>query len=385
MVMWFKAFLHRLKLSDFWGTREEFYEQLARSYENREGLRFFFDSEYKIASAAKTRNDSRAYALRVMRSKLARGNTTRFTDILGSVMPAGDRLLLSALDDAPDKALLMRTIAESIKEQRRMQQMVRGRVVPPLLILPGAFGFAYIMATQSLPIIQKVAPPGVWTPFNAAVRDFSNFIGLHGLTAVGVLLLAAAFFMYQIPRWTSRFRRRIEDMTPTMATVLFPVFPIALPLILYRDHQAGMLFNALSVLLQSGATLKDALQTVKRQSRPWLRQHITSILRRLEANPTGYQRAFEAGLMSSHMLARLSSQIRSNPNFDEVLIRLGQQGSAEIREVVGKQMGRLNGILLGMGGAMVVFMWVGQMSISQSMQEELSPTKQMSNRMQGKG
>lgn len=373
--------LHHLNLRGFHAKREEFYEQLARAQENREGLRFFLEAELKISAAPKTRDSSRAYALRLMRARLARGDSNKFSGILGAVMPAGDMLMLSALDDAPDKAALLRAIAHSIREQRAMKKVVRGRMLPPLLILPGALGFTYILATKSLPIIVKVAPPEVWTPFNMAVRIFSEFVSVWGAHVVAAIAASAVFFAYQLPRWTGKWRTRLEAMSPKTATLLFPVLPVALPLVLYRDFQAGMTFNALAVLLRSGRTLKDSLSAIRRTSRPWLRWHIHRVLTYLEANPTGYQRAFESGLMSAHMLARLSSEIRATPRFDEVLIRLGNQGSAEVREMVDRQMFVLNAMLLGMGGLLVVFVWLGQLSISQSMQQELSPTKQMSKRL----
>jgi type II secretory pathway component PulF len=384
MLKLLKQMLHNLNLSDFRGKRDEFYDQLARSHDNREGLRFFLDAELKIAVARRTRDSSRAYALRLMRTTLARGDNPSYANILSAVMPADDMLLLAALDDAKDKAGLLRVIAQTIRERAQMVKLVRSRVIPPLLILPGAFGFTYIMATQSIPIIMKVAPPGVWTPFNALVRDFALFVAGN----TGLLLLGAAFgaalVMYLLPRWTGGLRTQIEGMSPGLATLLFPVMPFALPMIVYRDFQAGLMFNALSVMLQSGRTLKEALLGIRKRSRPWLRWHLTRVLRQLETNPTAYQQAFESGLMSPLMLARLSSQMRSNPKFDEVLVGLGQKGAVEVREVVDKQMSKLNTMLLVMGGAVVVFVWIGQLSISQSMQNELSPAKQMGRQSQSR-
>lgn len=375
-----KHLIKHLQLAGFRSARDEFYEALARSYDNREGLRFFLEAELKISMARKTRDASRAYALRLMRAKLARGDNSTFVRILGAVMPAQDLMLLSALDDAPDKSELMRMIARTIREQRLMRQTVRNRILPPLLILPGAFGFCYLMATRMLPIIEKVAPPGVWTPFNSAVRGFSGFMADHGLSTVALVTCLGALLSYQLPRWTGRMRSLFEGMTPNMATLVFPIMPWVLPLIVYRDFQAGQLFSVLSVMLQSGRTLKEALMAIRRRAQPWMRWHLGRVIRYLEVNPTGYQRAFEGGVVSAHMLARLSSQMRSSPRFDDVLIRLGQEGTAEVREVVNKQMTLLNAVLLSLGAGLVVFVYIGQLSISQSLQEELSPSKQMMRR-----
>lgn len=373
--------IHNLKLSGFRSKRDEFYEQLARSYENKEALRSFLDEEYKIAMSSSTRNDSRAYALRIMRNRLAKGDQSKLSQLMRDVMPDQDSMMLGALDDAPDKAAMMRQIALAIQAQRKLMSIVKGKLVPPLLILPGAFGFAYVMATKSIPIIVKIAPPEVWSPFNQVVRSFAEFLSGYGFMTIGIIVALVFFFSYQLPRWTGRWRSRFEQVKPSTAALLFPVAPFILPLAIYRDVQAGLMFSALAVMLQSGRTLNDSLQTVRNNAQPWMRWHMKKIQSHLEERTTEYSQAFAKGLLSPQLLARLSSQIRNNPRFDQVLISLGTTGGDEIRVEVEKQTSKINMMLLSAGGLMVVLMMVGQLSISQSMTEEMSPQKQMAKRL----
>lgn len=381
MIKFFKTFFRDFQLSAFRAKRDEFYDQLARSYDDKEQLRDFLSAELKIAKNPRTSNSSRALALKIIQTRLASGDQSRYRQLFDGVMPAGDRMMLSALDDAPDKAALMRQIAHNVREQKKLIGIVKGKVIPPMLILPGAFIFSYVMATQSLPIIVKIAPPEVWTFFNMAVRLFAEFVAKYGLISIGVIALLGTFFVYQLPRWTGRLRTRLEQVSPGMGAVLFPVAPFILPIGIYRDVQAGMMFSALSVMLQSGRTLNDSLAEIRNNSQPWMRSHIRKILAHLEINTTEYAQAFSKGLLSPQLLARLSSQIRTNPRFDQILINLGKSGGEEVRLEVEKQTSTVNFILLTFGGLMVVFMMVGQLSISGSMTEEMSPQKQMMRKM----
>jgi type II secretory pathway component PulF len=367
-----------IKLQAFWRARAEFYEELAASYAANEALREFLNEELRISMTPATANPSRVAALRIMRSRLAGGESVRLSTIIGPALPQNDSMMLAAVDDAKDKPALLRSIAQAVREQKLLRSLVLQKAIPPLLLFPGAFAFAYIMATQSLPVIVKIAPAAVWeSGMNGYVRAFASFLAVHGFTSLVAVLAVAAVFTRALPRWIGRWRAKLEAVSPSTALLLFPVCPFLVPLSIFRDVQVGLLFSALAVMLRSGRTLTDALATIRRNSQPWMRWHLRKVLQHLETNPTEYRQAFSKGLMSPLLLSRLSSQMRTNPNFDAVLVRLGLEGSVEIRKVVDRQMSVINAFLLSVGGAVVVFMMVGQLNISQSLTEELSPAKQM--------
>jgi len=380
-MSFFKRLQQTLTLGGFRRKRDDFYDQMARSWENKEPLRDFLEAELKIARDPKTKNASRAAALKIIRNRLQSGGQNRYSQLLATVMPQGDRLMLTALDDATDKAKLMRKIANSVRQQRLLLSMVKKKVLPPLMILPGAFIFAYVMATKSIPVIVDVAPPEVWDTFNMSVRRFAEYLAHHSGKSIAVVVALIALLVYQLPRWTGPMRARFEAFSPSAATMLFPVAPWILPLSIYRDVQAGLMFSALAVMLQSGRTLNDAMKAIAQNSSPWMRWQVRKILNHLETRPTEYQKAFAKGLVSPSLLARLSSQIRTNPRFDEVLISLGETAGVEIREEVDKQTSKINFMLLAAGGALVVFMMAGNLAISTKMGEEMSPQKQMMKKM----
>lgn len=366
-----------LQLMDFRSKRDEFYLQLAKSLERRERLRTFLFEEQKIAKAKATRDSSRDFAMQRMINKLSQGQDFRISQILAEVMPKEDQLMLSAVDQAKDKAETLRSLVTAIREQKQARALIYKSMFPPMVMLPGVFIFSYVLATQSIPIIAKIAPPEVWTPYNAAVRDFSENVANHGFKVMGILLALVVFMAYQMPRWKGPLRGRIERIPQGVGLLIFPVFPIALPLSIYRDFQVSLLLTSLAVLLKSGSTLTGALDSLRSTAQPWMQWHLRRVSRHLYVAPTEYVDAFAKGLLSPKLLARLATTIRSDTRFDRVLIDMGTQGIAEVRREIEKTSKGLNTLLLLAAAACVLFLYVGQLSIAQSMTDALDPVNKM--------
>ena len=72
-------FFNAINLMDFRGKREAFYEQLAKSIENKEQFKTFLEEELKIARHKRTRNSSREAARSTARSTVrSRSNMVRY-------------------------------------------------------------------------------------------------------------------------------------------------------------------------------------------------------------------------------------------------------------------------------------------------------------------
>ncbi|MCR2747609.1 type II secretion system F family protein [Limnobacter parvus] len=366
-----------IQLMDFRGKRDEFYLQLAKSLERKERLRTFLLEEQKISKAKATRDSSREIALNLMLQKLSHGQEFKMSQILSDVVPKEDRLLLSSVDFSKDKPETLRALVSAIREQKEAKSLLIKALVPPFIMLPGVFIFSYILATQSIPVIAKIAPPEVWTPFNASVRNFSEGVADYGFLVIGAMASLVLFFAYQMPRWSGKWRGRIERIPQKMGLLLFPVFPIALPLSIYRDFQVTLLLTSLAVLLKSGASLTTALDSLRSNSQPWMQWHLRRVTKHLYIAPTEYVEAFAEGLLSPKLLARLATTIRSDSRFDRVLIELGTQGVIEVRKEIQSSSKGLNTLLMIASAACVLFLYVGQLSIAQSMTEALDPVSKM--------
>jgi type II secretory pathway component PulF len=359
-------------LSDFRGTRAAFYEELAKSMENKEQFRTFLLEELKIAKNPKTSNQSRATALSMMYDQLRSGEDFRLSTILGVAMPTSDRLMLGSLDHSPNKAETLRILAASLREQALAKNLVIKAVIPPAILLPGISAFCWVMATQSLPIMVKMSPPDVWSPFNQSVRSFCEFVADHGGTVLLVFFVILFVFSWSISRWSGNIRGVCEQFPVSTGMLLFPVCPFLVPLSIYRDFQVSILFSSMAVLLQSGMTLTETIRSLIPRSSPWMRWHLERVLYSLHYRPAEYMEAFSKGLLGPMLLAKLSSAIRHTPHFDKLIIKLGTSEGEQIRKQIASVTKTLNTLLLLSMGGLMMYLYVGQFSISQSLTDALS-------------
>jgi type II secretory pathway component PulF len=366
--------LTHVQLTSFRSTRSQFYRDLAKAFEMDESLPVFLEAELAISRNKATKNSSRAAALKIMLQKVRAGDDLRLTKTIGSVMPQTDGMLLTAVEHSASRAETLRALADAVEGQAEAKKLIYKQLATPLIMLPGMAALAYVLSSKSLPIIAKVAPPEVWTPFNAAVRNFANFLNNYGLLIALLAVGFAGVLTYLLPRWTSPLRMKAERFNPRVAVWLTPIAPWLLPLSLYRDFQAGMMISALAVLLKTGKGMKDSLEAIRSNSSPWMRMQIRRILRHLDEYPTEASKAFSKGLLSQSLMARLATMTR-NAKFDDVLITVGTEGSVAIREQVATTAKKLNFIFLTLVASVVLFLYVGQMVISATMQDEMDPIK----------
>lgn len=367
----FIDFFNGIRLRDFRSKRIAFYEELAKSFESREQFKTFLHEEIRIAKDPATADGSRHFALSQMYRALAWGETYRISEIIGRVMPASDRLMLAALDYTRNKPETLRMLAESLRQQEQVIDIIRKAVVPPMILIPGIAAFCYVMSTISLPIMVKMAPPEVWTPFNQAVRSFCEAVAEHGILIAVATVAAVVFYTWCLPRWNGTVRAAMEQLPRGAGLMLMPVCPFILPLSIYRDFKVSLLLSSLAVLLQSGMTLTESLKALLPNSTPWLRWHLTRVLISLQVNPTEYIQAFSLGLIGPKLLARLSSSIRHNPQFDKLIIKLGTSENAQIREEIAEVAKLLNLIILLILGGLIMFLYLGQFSISNDLADAL--------------
>ncbi|WP_426172475.1 type II secretion system F family protein [Pseudoduganella sp. R-34] len=384
MLKILKSLYEYVMLYDFRKKRVEFYGDWAKSIKAGEVTKTFLMAELAIANAKQTRDRSRAFALRMMLGRIKSGQVQKMSEVVATAMPVGDLVMLGAADSAKEKEQIkiLGDLVKAVEEQSEAMKEIHRAVLPPLLLLPGLGFFAYVLSSKSIPIIEKVAPPEVWTPFNELVRVIANLIGGYGVHFLVLAVVAGMTFAYWLPRWIGKLRLRLERVDPELATWLSPIAPYLLPLSMYRDAQALMLLSALAVLLESGKRLNEALELIQSRSTPYLRYHVTRILDYIEIYPLEASVAFTNGILSPRVSARLATISRNNPSFEEVLIEIGTVGAKEIRQQVSKSAFKLNLVFISLAASLTVFLYLGQLSITRSMDKELDPTTIMQRKLE---
>ena len=379
LAQWGAELARASRLRGFWRRRTLFYRDLATALEERELPNDFVAGELAIALAPATQDAERAKGLGLMRDVM-HSSDLNVHQVLLATMPRADAIALGTLRFAQSMPKALRELALNIEQQTEMTRMVRSALVSPMILLPVAYAFAYVLSSVSIPEFAKQAPPEVWTPFNAAVRSAAALFEQWGpwlaLALVGLLLWV---FTWALAHWCAAWRFAMENSQGWRRVAYLLAFPPQAVFALYRDiHGTRMLAN-LAHLMQSGMLLQDAVTTLMEGAQPWMRQHLAMVSEHLQLAPGDHVGAFSHGVLSPFLLSRMSSMVRRDAGgqFDKVLIQLGTTGMEEARQAVKARAVQINAALLVLTFGVITFFYAGQNSIAYAIQDANSPAAVM--------
>lgn len=342
--------------------RAVFYRDMADAFRRKVSIRDFLERETENCRLLK---DSVGLAvLRFLAGRYASGNGGTLRELMASVAPFSDQMLLAAVDDSGDgKPGALERAADAIEFQLRSMKVLAFNLATPVLAVP-LVGAISVMNAGIVAGIAQSAPPGVWTGFNAFVRSVSEFLNTYWGAALLGLVGLIAVVVYFLPRWTGPHRLKIDNL---------PGFA------LYRDYNAAVVLSAMAMMLGSGKTLRQAIDDMRANASPWLRWHLQRILNSLEDNPTDYVSAFSRGLMPVSVRARLMSLLDSSKSFDAALVVLGTSEVQRLEQNVKVSAAAVNWALTGALVSLAVVLSVGQMTIATALSREAEPSRMMQN------
>lgn len=345
-------------------NRSEFYRDLSEMFKRSEPMLGFLEGE--IATAQRTRQHSRATALRQILQRLQSGDQAScLNHLLEGVVPSSDAMMLLAIERTPNKSAALNALADAVEQQTAIKRLLALYAALPLAMLPLCYGLIALLSRVII-AVQQSAPDFIqeelWQGFNGLAKEIAEFMHQHGLLAFFSFVLLVLALIVSLPRWRGLLRLRLEG---------WPVFS------LYRDFQTGLLLTSIAMLLQTGYTLKGAIEDLSGTSSRWLRWHLRRVLSGLDDKPNAAIEAFGRGLLSPYILSRAATLHRSAPTFSDVLIELGtQEGSRVLARVKVSAMAAnavIVGILCGLSG----FMAMASMTVPSRFSSLMEPTSQM--------
>lgn len=354
-----------IKLAAFlWMFRRTlFYRDMADAFKRKVSIRDFLQRE--VDNARLLKDETTLLFMKSLANRYASGNGASLRELMYGIAPASDMMLLSAVDDATEgKAEALERAAEAVDFQIRSFKTLMISLATPAIALP-LVGALCIITSEIIASIARDAPPSVWVGFNGLVRLIAEFINAHwGKVFLGIVA-AVVFIIWQLPRWTGPYRVKADNL---------PGFS------LYRDYNAAVVLSAMSMMIGSGKTMKQALEDLRLNATPWLRWHLQRVINSLDDNPTDYMAAFSRGLMPLSVRARLNSLLDSSKSFDVALVALGTSEVKRLEGAVKVSAETVNWTLTGALVALAVVLSIGQMTIASALSNESDPVKLMQKR-----
>lgn len=366
-------------LRGFWAERPDFYRDVARSLERKELLRDFVEGELEISLNPITADKARAEGLKYMRDVIESGSVT-LVDVLQATMPADDRMALGTMRTSSKQTEGLRHLANTIEEQKKLTKVIYAALFAPMVLVPIGFIFAFVVATVVFPEFAAAAPPEVWKGFNLVLRLSADFVAKVG---PWIMAAVAAFsvwmFAYGFSNLTADWRYEAEKARGLKAFLWSLAFPGQFALRMYRDIQGTKMLTDLAFILQTGALLSEALETMAADAQPWMKKHLYKILDHLRDYPSDYVGAFSHGILSPFLTGRIHSTHRldSRGKFDLILVEIGSKGQEDARESVRRSATKINTILLALTLGTILYFYGGQMVVLQSIQDATSPSAVM--------
>jgi hypothetical protein len=339
-------------------TRAHFYRDLADAVSRKVGIREFLERQASNARMLDAWVSLRVY--RALMSRLSSGLGKSFADLLLGIAPHSDQLMLRAVDEAGKNKVEALTItADAVDFQIRTVKNISKELAVPALAVP-CVGFMCLITAEIVAGIAADAPAEIWTGFNGFVRWLAETINTYAV-AIGLGLIAAiGLFMAVLPRWRGALRLKADGL---------PAFS------LYRDYNAALVLSSMAMMIRSGKTMRESLEAMRSQARPWLRWQLNRIIRSLQDNPNDYVSAFGKGLMPPTVRARLASLLDSSKTFGDALVTLGSTEIKTLGDRVVMSAMATNWVTTGALVTIAVILSLGQMNISTALSREADPAR----------
>jgi hypothetical protein len=343
--------------------RSNFYRDMADAFDRKVSIRDFLQRE--VDNARMLKDETTLLIMKSLVRRYASGSGSSLRELLYGIAPASDMMLLSAVDDAVEgKAEALKRAAEAVDFQIRTFKTILISLATPAIAMP-LVGALCVITSEIIASIARDAPASVWVGFNGIVRIIAEFINAHWGKVFLAICATAIFIVWQLPRWTGPSRVRVDSL---------PGFA------LYRDYNAAVVLSAMSMMIGSGKTMRQALEDLRLSATPWLRWHLQRVINSLDSNPTDYLAAFSRGLMPLSVRARLNSLLDSSKSFDVALVSLGASEVKRLEGAVKVSAEMVNWTLTGALVALAVVLSIGQMTIASALSTESDPIKLMQKR-----
>lgn len=323
----------------FQKSREEFYEDLAEAIKEKDSYTDFIT--VRKQRAVKQKDPLLPlYTLWLKRTSKEGG---KLSHILKGSAPDSDIMVIAAMEDKGHLDEGLKFLSRTVKDQQEMKAAIRSAITMPCIVVVLMVGLMVMLSLAVIPQFTQIAPVEKWNTVGQMIYGISYIV-----THFGIFLLFAAIagvwaFGWSLNNWTGPTRAKLDKK---------------LPYRMYRDYTGAIFLVSLASMLRAGDTLVNALNMIKRRSPPWQRAHIVKITKNLD-RVSNYGEAFSTGVFSQSLNNRLIDYSRRSSEIDLIISKLGIEGIAKVRKEINVSAKVMNGILTGVLGCALAFMFVG--------------------------
>ena len=287
-------------------TRLKIFRKLASLMKNRFSLMDALDMLHDgITNGGKNPSEPMAIALASWGKALQNG--VPFSDALKGWAPNRERLMLSVGDVSDLESALMNLIKVT-EGTTKMIRPIRSAVSYPSFLFMMAILIVYAIGAYMVPPMIDAAPGTKWVGTAKSVVDISYWIKDNWLMAFTMFPALMLLIYATVGIWTGPIRAIIDNAPPWS---------------LYKVFMGITWLLALSALVKGGVPVSVALQSLRRDSNPYLRERIDKTMVYIKNGDNLGQSLMKTGLNFPDKEIISDLKIYSElDNFEEALEKL---------------------------------------------------------------
>lgn len=348
-TMWhsFQDWFARLSVGP--GTRAEIFEALAdQLMDGKPLVRALEELEGIYSDDGKRPGNASAMMLSEARHKIAAGLPIAVA--LGDWVGPEEKALLAAGSIAGELPTTLKEAAEIASVKARLASKAMMVLPYPALLLALTCFILAQVAYRVVPPLEKIVPHESWEGSGALLYYVTFFVTRMGLPVLALLLAAAIFCIWSLPRTLSSDVRYRLDFLP--------------PWSLYKRLQGAMFFTAFSTLLRAGIKMDDALAVIASSGTPYLRQRVQAIGMALVGgsgfgaalNTTGY-------LFPTKRSIQIARMYDESKDFTTAISKLAAREVKAVDEALSASIGLMLAIVLILNTLIAALVALGTQSI----------------------
>lgn len=242
-------------------TRLKMYRKIASLMSNRFSLMDALDLLYDgVSNGGKNPGEPMAIAIATWSRSLQNGLT--FADALKGWAPNRERLMLSTGDVSNLESSLLNLIKVTEGTTKMIRPIIGAIVYPAFLMLMSVL-ILYGIGAYMVPPMIDAAPTVRWRGSAATLVSVSDWIREYWVVAFSTLPAIMFIIYVTISIWTGVIRSYIDSIPPWS---------------LYKIFAGLSWLLAMSALVKSGTPVSSALQALRRDASPYLRERIDKTL-----------------------------------------------------------------------------------------------------------
>lgn len=311
-------------------ARLKIFRKLASLMRNRFSLMDALDMLHDgISNGGKNPGEPMAIALASWGKALQNG--IPFSDALKGWAPNRERLMLSVGDVSDLESALMNLIKVT-EGTTKMIRPIRSAIAYPAFLMMMAILIIWAIGAYMVPPMIEAAPQTRWVGTAASLVNISYWIQDNWLAAFSSLPAAMLLIYITIGIWTGPIRAAIDSFPPWS---------------LYKVFVGITWLLALSALVKGGVPVSIALQSLRKDSSPYLKERIDKTLSFVKNGDNLGQSLMKTGLNFPDKEIISDLKIYSElDNFEEALEKLANDWLEESVYMIEQKASILNMVAL---------------------------------------